>query len=92
MNNEIVRFRDKDPDGCGPHDIVVDAKFRFSLSKKQRKTIEEVAADFEYDPGYETLEQFAEAVLDKCLEHKCFKDDGQRWKFVRHDIVVEIKV
>lgn len=89
MNNEIVRFRDPQY-GIEP-DIVVDAKFRFPLSKKQRKTIKEVAAGFEYD-GYETLEQFAEAVLDKCLEHKCFKDDGQRWKFVSHDIVVEIEV
>jgi hypothetical protein len=92
MNKEIVRFRDKDPDGCGSHDIVVDAQFRFPLSKAQRQIIENVAGSSDYDPGCETLQNYAEAVLNRCMEYAEFKDDGQRWRFVEPDIVVEIEV
>ena len=92
MNNEIVRFRDGDPDGCGAHDIVVDAKFRFPLSKKQKEIIRKIADAYEYGPDVETLENYAEAVLNDCLKTKEFADDGQKWKFVEPDIVVEIEV
>lgn len=92
MNNEIVRFRDKDPDGCEGNDIIVDVKFRFPLSKKQKKILQELANYSDYDPGYETLENFAEAVLNDACKTKEFKDDGQRWKFVQPDIVLEIEV
>ena len=92
MNNEIVRFRDRDPDGCGSHDIIVDAKFKYPLSKRQLKIIRNVADAFDYDPGYETLENYAEAVLDECMKYGEFKHDGQNWKFVEPEILVEIEV
>lgn len=92
MNNEIVRFRDSDPDGCSANDIVVDAKFRFPLSKKQLELLRRIADSYTYDPGFETLENFAEAVLNDACKTKEFKNDGQRWKFVQPDIVLEIEV
>ena len=92
MNNEIVRFRDSDPDGMGQYDVVVDAKFRYPLSKKQQAVLRNIADSYDYDPGYETLENFAEAVLNDACKTKEFKNDGQRWKFVQPDIVLEIEV
>lgn len=91
-DSRLVMFVDKDPDGMSAYDVVTYARFKYDLSEDQVDSIKDEAENIEYE-GFDTFDDWVEAVLDSAMEHECWKNDkGNHWEFWSPFPCLEIEV